>query len=251
MFQSFDDSDLLDRSFGRFFQERNARENLIPNFKTDPRSHMFTPPPFNFGAGFEPINDALHVDELADRYIVLMKDVGGLEGKEFKVDYSKDLNQLTVTMTKTITTQQGTSNSSSQNSVSFDKPIDYNSISSDIQGDSLIITALKAVGNRLENDNRHFIEGIATNTTNGGKPPQIEDEKENDKGPTVEEVSDDESSIGEISEEPSIEEVSDEEPAGSIEEISEEPSVEEISEESSIEEISDLPSSIEEINDPN
>lgn len=156
------------------------------------------------------MNDVLHVTELSDRYIVLMQDLGGLEGKEFKVDYSKESNLLTVTMEKTEITSGGTSSSTSQNSVSFDKLIDYNNISSDIEGDSLVITVLKAVGNRLENDKRNFIEGI--DTSNQPEPVLIGAEpvqQLSDDQPFVEELSDDEPIEGLSEDEPYVEEISD------------------------------------------
>lgn len=205
MFQPYD-NDFFDGSFDKFFQDNHdGRFSLM----TDPRSSMFTPSPFDFGRGFAPMNDALHVTELPDRYVVLMQDLGGLEGKEFKVDYSKENNLLTVTMEKTEITSGGTSSSTSQNSVSFDKLIDYNNISSSIEGDSLVITVLKAVGNRLENDKRNFIEGIDTSNhpepalVGAGPVAELTDDQ-----PLVEELSDDEP-IEVLSGDSYVEEISD------------------------------------------
>ncbi|ODV69871.1 hypothetical protein HYPBUDRAFT_3798 [Hyphopichia burtonii NRRL Y-1933] len=111
----------------------------------------------------------LKTTELKDRYIVEMKDIGGIEGKEFSVDYQKGLNQVIVNMNKTVKSGGSFSSSSSQKSVGFDKPIDYNNIHSEVQGDSLVITVPKTDEfASLEDENDHsFIEGLATNSKDG------------------------------------------------------------------------------------
>lgn len=94
------------------------------------------------------IQSSFNVDEKPDKYIVTI--LGDTKNKEFKVDYLKHENQLTIT-TKTETQEKDDDNkiessytSSAVNSVSFDKPVKFDEISGDTKKDALIIEIPKA-----------------------------------------------------------------------------------------------------------
>lgn len=150
-------------------------------FKENPFGNLSTYNEFGgFGDSFGNLNDALKVDEQDDHYIVLMRDNDGLEGKEFKVDFSKDSNQLTVTMIKETNNGGNISKSSSQNSVGFDKSVNYTNIQSSIENDQLIIKVQKADSSfKLEHNDNNYIEGIATKNFDQDQT-QIEDVGDDD-----------------------------------------------------------------------
>lgn len=89
--------------------------------------------------------------EEPDKYIISFKDED-IDTKEMKVDYSKELNELRLSISKNVKEEKDSSykqySSTYQSSIKFDKPVAGDELLADVNGGNVMITVPSFIMNK-------------------------------------------------------------------------------------------------------
>lgn len=92
------------------------------------------------------IENDVKLQEEPDKYIISFKDED-IDTKEMKVDYSKELNELRLSISKNVKEEKDSSykqySSTYQSSIKFDKPVAGDELLADVNGGNVMITVPK------------------------------------------------------------------------------------------------------------